>query len=591
MNLIKRLNQISYVKKLVILIIICIILPWLLSYFISHYVTRDLLEQRAVQQTLNQLRITELSLKGIQDDMLHMSNYIQFDTRINQLLKNYHTIDPDSEHYKEEIALNYVDISQSLSSQAAMLSPMYMTILLNNQVYYTNYPKYEFVSKDELFYYFESINFYETKWIGLHPNYIHSNQEEYLISAIKNIQLSHLLSANLIISVNESDIGNLFKGFESETLGTIFLVNENRMIYSSSESGMQGQYLSFELGDDVYTVVDYQGKEHLVVTYPVTYADWTLVSIVPYHETINAINDVARTTNLIQGAFLLLFLLGLIVLVREISKPIMKLNEVTTAVESGNLEARTRLEGHHDLAYLGQSFDNMLDTIEEMIEQVRIQEEQKRNAELEMLQAQINPHFLFNTLNAIRLKIKLSGDRESAALIYSLSALLRMTINRNNAFISLEDEIMIVKHYTDLMNFRHKHNVELDILIDDDVKMLKVPRFFLQPIIENSIIHGFKQAGGVIQLKAEKTSDLLQLTISDNGIGMSSTQLLEFRKQIFNDHEGNQDPHKRSFTGIGVQNVYQRLKLIYGKDFQMAVESIEHEGTTMMLNIPIREEK
>ena len=129
------------------------------------------------------------------------------------------------------------------------------------------------------------------------------------------------------------------------------------------------------------------------------------------------------------------FYLALIILIREITKPVTKLSFITKSVERGNLDVRANVSGNSDVAKLAHSFDNMLDTIEEMIEQIKEQEEEKRMAELEMLQAQINPHFLFNVLNSIRLKIRLSGDKDSAQLIYSLSALLRMTINRNNAFI------------------------------------------------------------------------------------------------------------------------------------------------------------
>jgi two-component system sensor histidine kinase YesM len=328
-----------------------------------------------------------------------------------------------------------------------------------------------------------------------------------------------------------------------------------------------------------------------MVSYPVSYSNLRLVSLVPYEDTIGSINTVTRTTILIQGGFLVLFLIGLILLVREFTKPITRLHHVTKAIKQGDLSARIHLPGNNDVAQLGHSFNHMLDTIEDMIEQIKRQEEAKRNAELEMLQAQINPHFLFNVLNAIRLKIKMEGDAGSASLIYSLSALLRMTINRNNAFIPLEEELKIVKHYVDLMNFRHQHDVELEIDVNETASRFEVPRFFLQPVIENAIIHGHNNRKETIKITAgEQDNTYLKLIITDNGKGMDKLTLERLKEKVFQPNRNDHAKSNHSFNGIGVQNVYQRMNLIYGEAFQMQIYSIEGEGTTLTFQIPVHKE-
>jgi two-component system, sensor histidine kinase YesM len=249
------------------------------------------------------------------------------------------------------------------------------------------------------------------------------------------------------------------------------------------------------------------------------------------------------------------------------------------------------VSGNSDVAKLAQSFDTMLDTIEKMIEQIKEQEEEKRMAELEMLQAQINPHFLFNVLNSIRLKIRLSGDKDSAQLIYSLSALLRMTINRNNAFIPLSEELTIVRHYLELMNFRHQDDIELKILITDEIEKIKVPRFFLQPIVENAFIHGYNQSKGTITIAAAlRNQDILTLQVTDDGVGMDEIALHSLRSDVFADKNQKKIKNIHSFNGIGVQNVFQRMKMVYGDDFRLEIESTAGVGTTFTFYIPIGKE-
>lgn len=580
--------------RLIISVILCILFPWVSTYIVSNYFTKDVLEQRAATQSEDDLRMLELGIKNMLDDMMYTSNYIQFDSNMSQLLKTHKLIDPDSPKVKQEIALNYIHISNELYGITDLLMPLYITILFKNDLYYTNYSQIDFnplqFKEKPWFEKLDSLSFYQSYWLGAHPTYIQSEKETYpyLITIGRRIQSDNSSNSYLIISLKENEIMKLFSQFKSEKRAKFYLTNHRGEIYSSLNTDEVGTTLPYDVANSDYQIVDYEDEKHLLVSYPVSYSDWRLVSLVPYKDTIGSINMVTRTTILIQGGFLVLFLIGLIMLVREFTKPITRLHHVTKAIKQGDLTARIHLSGSNDVAQLGHSFNHMLDTIEEMIEQIKIKEEAKRNAELEMLQAQINPHFLFNVLNAIRLKIKMDGNAGSASLIYSLSALLRMTINRNNAFISIEEEVTIVKHYVDLMNFRHQHNVDLEIHVSEAASRIEVPRFFLQPVIENAIIHGKNNRTETIKINAnEQSNGYLELIITDNGKGMDATTLERLQEKVFKSDSNTYIKSNQSFNGIGVQNVYQRMKLIYGEAFQMWIDSIEGEGTTLTFHIPL----
>lgn len=593
-SILNKMRSISFRYRMMIGIISCVILPWIMTYFVSNYYTKDVLVERAVQQSENSLRMIEISIKQTIDDIMYISTFIQFDEEFNKLLKSYRLIDQQSANAEQEVVLHKLKISNYLETITNIISSTYVTILLDNELYYTNYPTYAFNPlqfyqepwMDEL----KQLNNYETYWLGAHPNYIReeSSHSPYLITMGKTIKNANRIQAYIIISVLESEFSQKLKNFANNNNHLFYLTDENGVVLSGINKGEIGSRLPYRFSAmNNYQIVKHQNQDYLLVTQPVSYTNWRLVSLVPYKETIGNINIATRITIIIQGVFLGIFMFVLLVLVRQVTQPIVRLIKVTKEVERGNLTRRAGIKGNHDLALLGHSFDRMLDRIEEMIDQIKYKEEAKRIAEFEMLQAQINPHFLFNVLNAIRLNLTMKGEHDSSELIQSLSSLLRMTINRNNAFIPLQEEIEIIQHYVKLMNFRHDQQVTLQLKIHFNTLNEKVPRFFLQPLIENAIIHGFAHTAGIITLSAEFNPDnYLVIKVSDNGCGMDSVTLAKLKKWIFQEEEPNNTPNRYSFTGVGIKNVYQRLRIIYGERFHMLLESGVETGTSYTFYIP-----
>lgn len=208
-----------------------------------------------------------------------------------------------------------------------------------------------------------------------------------------------------------------------------------------------------------------------------------------------------------------------------------------------------------------------------------------------MLQAQINPHFLFNVLNSIRMKVMKRGDPDSAKMIGSLSMLLRMTISREEDEIFLHEEIDLVSHYVSLMNLRQKEEAALQLDIDPEAFLLKVPRFFLQPLVENALIHGLSQKPGTISIRAVVEEKVIVLTIEDNGRGMDSSELSSLTRKISLEAESlpGKAELKDSFSGMGLHNVVERMRILFGGEFAIEVSSIAGEGTAIRMFIPHRE--
>lgn len=291
----------------------------------------------------------------------------------------------------------------------------------------------------------------------------------------------------------------------------------------------------------------------------------------------------------------MLFVVGFIIilayLIRKFTKPIQELGEVALKVEAGDIEVRSNIRGRDEVGRLGRAFDLMLDRVLQMLTQVKLEQELKRQAEIEMLHAQIHPHFLFNVLSSIRLKLLMKDDEENAELVGSLSTLLRSTISTQQEFVSLLVEVEMAKQYMELMNFTMRHPAVSHIHVNPELLPETVPRFILQPIIENAYKHGFTGKSGFITINADKVEENLQISVSDNGLGMDTNTLSSLQERLMLNKrqiiEGSADNGSNHLSGIGLSNVYERLKLIYGEQFQMTIQSENNLGTRVVMIFPI----
>jgi two-component system sensor histidine kinase YesM len=291
--------------------------------------------------------------------------------------------------------------------------------------------------------------------------------------------------------------------------------------------------------------------------------------------------------------FFIVFLFIQIYLIGKFTGPLRQLGKVAKTVNRGNLDVRSNIQGADEIGMLGLSFDQMLESIKHKIMQITYEQTQKRKAELAMLQAQIRPHFLFNVLNSIRLRILLKGDSESAEIIGSLSKLLRMTFERDKGDITLIEEMRMSEDYVRLMNMRQGEDekVNLNFVVEQITLSKRVPRFILQPLIENAIIHGFSGRGGSVNISTGVMNGGWCLTVCDDGKGMEPEVLEKVRKSLeANESEIEEVPVSgNGFSSIGITNVYDRLRLTYGERFSMKIGSSPESGTCIRMSIPDKE--
>lgn len=590
--------------KLSIASIICILVPALLTILIYNALTKEAMEEQARSNAIDALKLVNSSVNTKLQGMLNLLNYIQVDRDMNTYFKLA---------VEQEASLDFNTnfnatsrIMKQLESLSYIGEKSYITIILTNGLTFTNYSKDEFdpllYKKSAWFQNLKELQGLKSYWIDVEPTMFPYDRPDsaYQISVARTLRLdSSKIYGYVIVTMMENKLSQIF---EDVTSGQdVMLVDSKGQIISSSYQDQITQQFRYSdrLVDDSehpqFSILRDGDQKILLTSTQLTFNDWHLVSQQSYQDAIFNISSIFNRVFLFQLVSFFVFLLLLLLLMRTFTKPLIKLGKVATSVQRGNLEVRSGVRGQDEIGRLGFLFDQMLDRIKEMIQEVSIIQMRKRKAELAMLQAQINPHFLFNVLNSIRMKVKRSGDQESARMIASLSRLLRMTISRDEDVITLHEEIELLTHYVELMNLRQKEEVQLIVEVDVSAFHIEVPRFILQPIVENALIHGLNRSAGTIYIRTNMKERFMELSVEDNGIGMNEEQLANMEDKLAKVSlskvtETTHQKAKEGMSGIGVFNVAERMHMKFGDAFYMSVKSAWNHGTKIVMQIPIREE-
>lgn len=596
-----KLASLSLRTRLVLSSVVCILFPIGCTVVISNYLTEDIIHEQAVAGSAESLQVAEFYITSLMSEVINISNYIQFDREINAMMsEEWNKKGINASNPEENLKLlDMARISEKLQAYTLTGTNVYISVLSKGGNSYTNYSYYE---NDPMRFFqqpwfteLNQLSAFDIHWLGAHPTYIRSEQERnpFVVTFARTFR-SYAAEpyGYMIVSINESQIHEIFKKFQGSQ--QMMLVDGTGKIISERNSTLIGKTFAYfnrvPLDETKAAVVPIGGEEFLLMGRPLPYADWVLISLVPYEDAVGKINVLNRTLFVVLPVVFTAFLALLVYLMRAFTKPVVRLGRFVSRVGDGNLDIRFPPGAGDEIGMLGQTLNVMLDRIQAMIRQMTLEQTLKHKAQLDMLQAQINPHFLFNVLNSIRMKMMVGGDPQSAELIGSLSSLLRMTINRNNEFVTLQEEVNTVVHYVRLLNFRHNQIIELEPRIASDCLLEEIPRFTIQPLIENAFLHGLQQKKGVIRIAAWKEREGLAIRISDNGIGMDPEQLGKLRGTIRSDWQEVAENGKK-VSGIGLKNVYTRLRLIYGEAVEMEFDSRPREGTEIALFIPAAKEE
>jgi two-component system, sensor histidine kinase YesM len=392
----------------------------------------------------------------------------------------------------------------------------------------------------------------------------------------------------ILILVKDDFFKELTENLRFGTNSAFYILSkDNSIIYSQVSNPQYHDYLQsikgrILNGENSFTIKNSAGAVFHITSYSSTYSGWTLVNIVPMSYMLSGMNFNRNIIIIFCTVFVLFTIIPAASISNSINKPVKNLIQTMRKISIGNLSLRVQVDNGFETKELCNHFNKMIDEINILIRENEDKQKALVKTELSMLQAQINPHFLYNTLNSIRWVAIINGQDQIKNLIDSLSKLLMNSLKKNDELITIENELSILQSYITLMKVRYKNfHVKYDTA---EIQMsYKVLKFVLQPFIENSIIYAFNNINylGVITISFEKQPDFINIKVADNGSGIhheEKERILAFT-----------DPQKNQFSNIGIFNVHKRIQLHYGDNFGIRIHDNKPAGTIIEIKLPIIE--
>ena len=330
----------------------------------------------------------------------------------------------------------------------------------------------------------------------------------------------------------------------------------------------------------------FNGIRQTVVTKTVGYTGWKLVGV---------IKGTGISLNMLKTRLFIVFVILLIIFIViiinsyisfRVTNPIRELEKSVKELEEGNLDADIYMGGSYEVQHLGKSVQDMKFRIKGLMQDIVNEHEEKRKSEFDSLQAQINPHFLYNTLDIIVWQIENEKQSEAVHTVTALARFFRLSLGKGKNIVTVKDEIDHVKNYLMIQHMRFKNKFDYEFDIAEDVLELPSLKLMLQPLVENAIYHGmeFMDGDGMITVKAWRKEDELYLSVADNGLGMTEDKV----EMILT---GKSSSGNGRGSGIGVKNVNERIKLYFGEAYGLTIDSEPDEGTKVTIHLPVKAER
>ncbi|MFC0559135.1 sensor histidine kinase [Halalkalibacter alkalisediminis] len=578
----------KFQKKILIAFLFFILMPIFILGFVSYHVTSSTLKNKVGDETLQTLNALDLNLNMITSEVNTLSDYITSSREVQDFIK----------HNDEQSLLDFYYQGQAIAGLLYGQSKLDDLVLYSasGQVYSfkrTLTPSFEQFQESE-FYKMMVGEEGRPVWISTVDRDKFVENENLIFSQGRVIKDINNLSdiGYLILDVKLDRLDEVFKALQQPGSQEMIVNPKGEIVYSVHHQ-MIGESVDLPNGMEVSQsgtlIDDWDNEKSLISFIPIQFnenvpSDYFLISIKPWSFITNETRVIRHVT-----IFLVILVSVFVICFKQIflNKVIHFITEFQSnmkKIEKGQLNTRMKAFSVRELNQLAMGFNRMVEEISTLLSRVKNEQERKRKAEFQVLQNQINPHFLYNTLESINSMAVLHGSRDISKMTINLGKLLRISINTDDK-VTIGNEVRHVISYMEIQKVRFNERFTFEIEIDKQLEHYHMLKLVLQPLVENILIHAFdrNKTDGVITIRGGISNSGGFFFIKDNGVGITKDVLATFNQCNQGNNISNQN------IGCGVMNVQERIKLFYGERYGLMICSEETKGTTIKLTFPLSE--
>lgn len=589
----KKLNKnLTFTYRIFIYNILIILISLSLVSYFSNKISTNAIIQKAEKNSSRELSLIVNNLNSMVDTVNNYSISLSIDKSLQKLLSENANIPstPDRQYNANTdlvtITTNIIGLNSSITSCNIMS--------LNGTLY--DIGKYENASVSQILnnrFIKKIYGWPKPFWCGPYKLNLKdgASQDVFLIvKAVVNLESGKILGATLIF-VKESDLSSIYSNNMDNDHNNFYIIDENnRVISSSTKSSLYEDFnnaipirsdLYEKLISDKRLITRINNKQTLIIIHDFEKLNWKVISTVPISE-ITSENKVINRLIIIIGVLCLIFaFIASFFLSRSISKPLLKLVKIMKSVKQGNMDVRANFDSTDEIGMLGSGFNDLMDRIEVLLNEIYLEQKMKREFEFKLLQSQIKPHFLYNTLETIISFIKLSMPDKAISSVRYLANFYRISLSKGNDIITIGEEIQLTDSYLSIQKLRYTEYIDFKIEVENGILQFMVPKLTLQPLVENAIYHGLKQKNekGLISIKGYQANDCVHFEVYDNGIGMSQEKIDKILNTRTNFNNRNED--------FGINSVDARIKHLYNNDYGIKITSEPGQYTKIVITLPI----
>lgn len=567
--------------------VLAVISLLLVAYF--SYYTSDLL----VAQTIENARANTGYQLSVIDQQIKLTEELSDWFYINRDIDK--TLIRDYSDPKNNFNLDISNVLKVINNRLTSSSiGKYVTALIihgNNDVQVTIGAEVDYLDMAALRNYpwfREGIQSFVLKWPGLEINHSKMRASEYALPIARSIIFSD--SRKQIgwqyLSFSPDLIGDTVKNYDLADGDNLFVLDSEGRCVFSSLAGYQGQDMAeYDLfnsiiGQSGYLLSEFDGLRYLSVYDTSAYSGLQIVQLINH----KSIDEQRRNALRIAIALLLVIIVvGIFTtafLSQKMTRPLSRLLAQIGLISKGDFQVSPEIEGEDEFGVLGKGVNHLASSVSKLMDELKEDEKKKHELEFKVLQSQINPHFVYNVINSIKVMAMIQKSDGIYQTATSLGALLKEISKGNRDLITMQEELTLLEHYIEIQKIRKNGLIQFVYSIEKDLELCRIPRFTLQPIVENAIIHGFegKRGMGKITVNVTSDNDDILIEVLDNGNGIPPDKLTTIMKQ-----DGSS---QATYSNVGLINIDERIKLLYGHEYGLSITSQFQQFTRVLIRIP-----